>query len=121
MNFQPELAAKVMAGEKTVTRRVASRNPRSPWARGGCSLAVGKDYAVCPGRGKNAIGRIEILSVELLHLGQGLTRAEARAEGFDSVQAFKDAWKEINGSWSDGVQVWRIEFRVVQPTIGDPR
>ena len=37
MNFRPELAEKVMAGEKTVTRRVASENPRSPWYVGGCS------------------------------------------------------------------------------------
>lgn len=33
MNFKPELAAKVMSGEKTVTRRLVSENPRSPWWR----------------------------------------------------------------------------------------
>jgi hypothetical protein len=57
MNFRPELAEKVMAGEKTVTRRLVSDNPRSPWYVGGCSLNVGQDYAVCPGRGKDAIRR----------------------------------------------------------------
>ena len=43
---------------KTVTRRLVSDNPRSPWFEGGCSLKAGRDYAVCPGRGKNAIGRV---------------------------------------------------------------
>jgi len=38
--FRPDPAAKVMAGEKTVTRRLVSVNPRSP---------------CCPGRGKHAI------------------------------------------------------------------
>jgi hypothetical protein len=33
VNFQRELAEKVMAGEKTVTRRLVSDNPRSPWWR----------------------------------------------------------------------------------------
>ena len=113
MNFQPELAAKVMAGEKTVTRRLVSLNPRSPWSRERCSLVVGRDYAVCPGRGKNAIGRVRIVSVEQLHLGQRMTTAEARAEGFSSRAEFKSAWIDINGEWSDGVLVWRVEMETL--------
>lgn len=115
MNFKPELAERVMRGEKTVTRRLVSSNPRSPWFEGGCSLKVGHTYAVCPGRGKNAIGRVRIVSVDKRHLGQGLTTAEARAEGFADRGEFRSAWTEINGSWSDGVLVWRVEFAVVQP------
>jgi hypothetical protein len=28
--------------------------------------------------------------------------------------AFKAAWRTISGEWSDGVLVWRIEFRVAR-------
>jgi hypothetical protein len=58
VNFRPELAEKVMRGEKTVTRRIASTNPRSPWYSDRCGLKTGRDYAVCPGRGKHALGRV---------------------------------------------------------------
>ncbi len=66
MNFQPALARLVMAGEKTVTRRLASKNSRSPWARGGCGLRVEGSCAVCPGRGKRAIGRVTVVDVAVL-------------------------------------------------------
>lgn len=112
MNFQPELAAKVMAGEKTVTRRLCSTNPRSPWWRGACALKVGRDYAVCPGRGKPAIGRVRVLRAELEHLGQ-VTTLDAKREGFHGRGEFRRAWEQINGSWSDVLLVWRIEFEVV--------
>lgn len=113
MNFQPELAEKVMAGEKTVTRRVASDNPRSPWYRHRCALQVGRDYAVCPGRGKHAIGRVRILSARVGPLGW-LTEAEARAEGFSSAMAFAEAFADINGKYRDNTLVWRVEFEVVR-------
>ncbi len=56
MNFRPELAAKVLDGSKTVTRRRMSDNPRSPWWRGGCKVWFAYSYAVCPGRGKHSSG-----------------------------------------------------------------
>ncbi len=64
MNFKPELADAVMARRKTVTRRKVSENPRSPWWRERCAYRVGQDVAICPGRGKHAIGRARIISVE---------------------------------------------------------
>lgn len=111
MNFQPELAAKVMAGEKTVTRRLTSVNPRSPWFAGRCSLIVGESYAVCPGRGKVAIGRVRIVSVRQEELGF-LSTAEAQREGFAGSGHFFEAWKQINGSYDATTLVWRVEFRV---------
>lgn len=118
MNFRPELAAKVMSGEKTVTRRLGSANPRSPWWHGGCSLKPGRDYAVCPGRGKNAIGRVRVLNVRretLIPIGVGRRReAEALYEGFATAEAFIVAWTEINGHWDPLARVWRVEFEVVR-------
>ena len=113
MNFRPELAAKVMGGEKTVTRRLVSDNPRSPWWREKCSLQVGKTYAVCPGRGKHAIGRVQILSVERVALWSVTTEGEAQKEGFASVHPFADAWVAINGTYDPDAVVWRVEFEAV--------
>ena len=115
MNFRPELAEKVMVGEKTVTRRLVSDNPRSPWFRQRCSLEVGKDYAVCPGRGTHAIGRVRVVRVSRQALHLALDPGEARREGFTNATAFYEAWKKINGGWDDMALVWRIEFTAVQP------
>jgi hypothetical protein len=115
MNFRPELAQAVMAGRKTVTRRLMSDNPRSPWFRGACSLKVGQTYAVCPGRGKNAIGRVRIVAVDLIDLGT-MDLDEARAEGFNSVREFFEAFHGINrGKQHDAyTPVWRIAFEVAE-------
>lgn len=112
MNFKPELAEKVMAGEKTVTRRLANDNPRSPWYINSSSLRVGRDYAVCPGRGKDQIGRVRIVDLELMRLGR-LDYAEARREGFRDCNHFEGIWQAINGSYNEQALVWRVEFEVV--------
>lgn len=112
MNFRPELAEKVMAGDKMVTRRLVSDNPRSPWWREKCALEVGRDYAICPGRGKNAIGRVRIVRVTKQLLVR-LTNAEARGEGFASAIEFEKAWTEINGGYDPQANVWRVQFEVV--------
>lgn len=109
MNFQPELADKVVRGEKTVTRRAMSENPRSPWWETRCSLRPGRDYAVCPGRGKHAIGRVRVVTVLPQLLGW-VGDAEAVREGFETPEAFANAWLAINGSYS--TPVWRVEFEV---------
>lgn len=109
MNFQPELAAKVMAGEKTVTRRRMSENPRSPWWRLDCSLQCDRTYAVCPGRGKPAIGRVKILAVGKARLGD-ISDSEAVREGFAHRGKFIEAWEQINGQYDPDEIVWRVEF-----------
>ncbi len=110
MNFLPDLAQKVLAGEKTVTRRLASDNPRSPLSAADCQLVPGRRYAVCPGRGRHAIGSAQVASVVLGPLGQ-LDTAEARREGFDTVAAFEAAFTGINGGVYDPARmVWRVEL-----------
>lgn len=112
MNFRPELAAKVMAGEKTQTRRLVSHNPRSPWWHVECGYKVGRDYAVCPGRGKHAIGRIRITETMQLRLGGTLSLADAQAEGFASRDEFRLAWIDINGGYDSHAMVWIVKFEV---------
>lgn len=114
MNFREDLARKVMAGEKTVTRRLVSDNPRSPWWGERCSYRVGQDVAVCPGRCKHAIGRAAVTAVSLERLGN-ITDAEARAEGFAGRPAFVDAWAAINGRFDPMAIVWRVGLRAIAP------
>lgn len=109
MNFRPKLADDVMGGTKTVTRRIATDNPRAVWFRGGCKIKPGRDYAVTPGRSKHAIGRVVVTSTTLEPLGH-LDDAEAQREGFTSAAEFEKGFAEINGSYDPTVEVWRVEL-----------
>lgn len=121
MMFRPHLADLVMAGEKTVTRRVCSDNPNSPWFRDRCALNVDQDYAIQPGRGKPAIGRAVVTSVQRQRLGH-LSDEEARAEGFADSVEFEEVFAAINGVYDPDVEVWRIGLRALPPTDeGSPR
>lgn len=115
MIFERELADKVMAGDKTVTRRLCSDNPRSPWWREKCALAPGKVVTVNPGRGVVNIGRIEVVSARRMLLREGFgvwPDREAQLEGFETFEKFRRAWPEINGEWDPEALVWRVEFKV---------
>lgn len=113
MIFRPELAAKVMAGEKTVTRRALSENPRSPWWKERCRYTVGKTFTVNPGRGKTGIGEARVTHCAQVLLGS-LETSDAQREGFDTIAEFVDGWTRINGSFDTTERVWRIAFEVLQ-------
>ncbi len=104
MNFKPDLAAKVMSGDKTVTRRLVSDNPRSPWWREKCAYRVGQEVAICPGRGKHQIGKARVVRVS----------RQPQAEGFASTEAFCEAWMAINGDYDPMALVWRIGLEAVR-------
>lgn len=112
MNFRPELAAKAVSGSKTVTRRLVSDNPLSPWYRHRCGYQPGKVFTVNPGRGKVNIGRARVVSVRLERLGH-LSDEEARREGFEDAAAFEAAFVSINGVYRPLTLVWRIEFQAL--------
>lgn len=114
MIFRPELAEKVLAGEKTVTRRVPSHKPRSPWYRERCALRPGRSYAVQPGRSKHSIGRVAVTSVQLVALGI-LSDDEARREGFANAAEFGQVWSAMHGHYDPTELVWRVEFRLIHP------
>lgn len=111
--FRPELAAAVMAGTKTVTRRPVRDNPRSPWFSERCALNVGQDYAVQPGRAKPAIGRAAVTSIQLEQLGR-LTQREAEREGFGSPTEFEEAIAALHGGYDPERFVWVIGLEAVR-------
>lgn len=80
---------------------------------------VGSQQAIVPGRGKPGIGRkIRFIAIRWEPL-QDITEADARAEGVDSVEEYKQLWELINGKtkgarWDDNPIVWVITFEVVK-------
>jgi len=109
MNFKPELVEKILAGEKTQTRRAISDNPRSPWWREECSLKVNRAYALCPGRGKNQVGKVVVTDVAQKFLGR-MHYQDALAEGFGSVEEFRAYWERMHGSYDPNQIVWKVSF-----------
>lgn len=121
MNFKPELAAKVLDGSKTVTRRPV-KDLEKP-----CRYRVNRSYGVQvpqtdgpgKGRGGKQLGRIAVVSVYRQRLGSiQLVEdgpLEARREGFATVREFFDYWCWLYGEFDPGLFVDRIEFRLLHP------
>lgn len=108
MQFQPELAALILAGRKTQTRRPfipfnretrlgdtviencwlkiaqVNRNLRLKWR-------VGETYAVQPGRGKPTIARIRLLRIRREDV-RDISFADALSEGFSNRRDFWRTW-----------------------------
>jgi hypothetical protein len=130
VNFTPDMLAKVLAGEKTQTRRpikpgekytgiaymlgspgsiqtVKDRNGRLKWRHN-------NSYAIAPGRGKHAVGRIIITNIRI-ERPINISDADARAEGFDSKEAFWDKLRELYGPNTDlTILYWALTFSLVQ-------
>jgi len=100
--------------------------------------AVGYVYAVRPGRGQKAVGRIRITNIRREHV-QDISEADAIAEGmtdtyFDGLPSYKnrvipghlcraafaDTWTTIHTKpgtrWEDDPEVWVLEFELVRET-----
>jgi len=128
---------KVLAGQKTQTRRIVK--PEHWEFCDGPELAidtvfygtrikwqVGRTYAVQPGRGKPAVGRIKITAIRKERV-QDITEADAVAEGFAGLcgygvymeprDHFFEAWNEINNRpgcrVEDKPAVWVLELEQV--------
>lgn len=102
MIFKPELSKLVLQGRKTQTRRRVQdgKKPR---------YHAGKSYAVQPGRGKPAVGRITVTDVQLAYLGD-IDLRDAKREGFRTRQEFVDYWTGLHGRFDPDVRVWVISF-----------
>lgn len=115
---------KVLAGQKTQTRRLArdsdrlwtvqiddglsekvlKRGNRTKWR-------TGRSYAVQPARGKKSVARIRLLDIRYQHLGY-VSEEDARAEGFANLTEFSQAWTTIHGHFEPQQAVWVLEFRL---------
>jgi hypothetical protein len=121
MMFTEPLAAKIVKGEKTQTRRRISPKPRSPW-REPAGMApfrdwtypVGKVFTINPGRGVTRVAECEVIDRRLQALVD-LTDAEAQAEGFAHRQAFFEAWRQINRGSDAAERVHVVKFKLVGP------
>lgn len=102
MIFGFEIADKVLAGEKTETRR-RGRGDES------CRYVPGRDYAVQRGRGMYSEGRVLVASVEREVLGL-ITDEGARREGFEDRAAFFRYWAGLHGYVNMAERVWVISF-----------
>lgn len=103
MIFRPELAQLVLDGKKTQTRRPV-REPE-------CRYKVGKTYAVQPGRGKAALGRIYVESVERAQLGE-IGGGDAIREGFPTREDLFEYWRGLYGTLDLAQRVDIITFRL---------
>lgn len=115
MIFSPKSIEAILEGRKTVTRREAV--PGKP-----CRYQSGRTYAVQPGRGKKAVARIRIRSVQpeawFGYYALGDMDREARREGFETWSELCAAWCKLNpkahrNGKPTGPNVW-IWFELVK-------
>jgi hypothetical protein len=113
----------ILRGEKTQTRRVVkagetlSYDENTIWQNVRIKWQVGSTYALQPGRGKSAVGRIRLTSIEYALL-QDMGTSEAIAEGYSSIAEYARVWDSINTRkgtrWADNPAVWVFTFEVVE-------
>lgn len=130
MQFTPEMADAILAGRKTritLPKRIMG-DGMTHWYETECPLAVGKDYAVCPGRGKQ-VARIKIVAVyEAADINTldtpafegSLAYDHAEREGFACAAQFREKWFSLYDQdnprrWCP---VWVIDFALVPPGEG---
>lgn len=117
MIFPEILVARVLSGEKTVHRGLAIDDQDSPWWSERCFYRPRGRYSIKAGRAKPVLGLVRVTALPRLERLGDITADEARREGYNSVEAFANAW---HGHWPDE-RVWRVEFEVVRRGEGTQR
>ncbi|MBZ0291403.1 MAG: ASCH domain-containing protein [Anaerolineae bacterium] len=134
MIFTPEHCELILSGCKTQTRRVVKggeillevSNCHMVYIKNRIKWEVGKTYALQPGRGKKAVGRIRITDIRKEPL-QELSTEDAIAEGVvlkDYVGPrlrYSNLWDSINTRkgirWNDNPDVWVITFEMAADQV----
>lgn len=103
MMFDVYTVSQILAGNKTVTRRMPfSRRPAVP----------NHYHKLKIDRTVKTYGLILILSCELEKLSN-LTNEEAIKEGFNNKEHYLKYFKYLNGDVNENQLVWRIEFELM--------
>ena len=119
----------VLSGRKTQTRRLMKDNEyganpphgngiRYVTSGGRHRFEVGAVYAVQPGRGKKAVGRIRITEIRNERV-QAISESDAIAEGVNSVAEYRQLWDSIyegqpEKQWGANPEVWVVTFEAVK-------
>jgi hypothetical protein len=104
--FKKALLEKILAGEKTETRRSCKRKP------GVQVYDVGQVVGIRGGYTKySAYIRITAKRREKL---DDITEDGTKREGCTSVEDFKATWIRVAGKWTPGLLVWVYNFVLLQ-------
>ena len=102
MLFKKDLLAKILDGSKVQTRRLSTR-----------TYTPGRTYGVTCRRYQKPQAHITILRASQQRLGD-ITLADVKAEGFNTLEEFKETWAKINGNWNPDQIVTAYEFRKIE-------
>lgn len=102
--FKRKHLLKIVAGEKTQTRRTHVRE----WK-------VGKTYGLRDRWFTAPQGHITITRKFRQRLGE-ISEADVRAEGYSNLAEFQKAWEEIYGPWDPQQIVTAYEFKTARKT-----
>ena len=105
MLFKKSLIAKVIDGSKTQTRRGTAR-----------TYKVGRTYGVTCRRYQKSQAHIQILKAQQQRLCD-ISLADVKAEGFNTLEEFKETWIKINGSWNPDQTVTAYKFQLTKPEV----
>jgi len=106
--FKPEHVEPILDRRKTETRRLGKRRWREGAIHQCRTKLFGKPFA-----------RVRILEVRRKPLG-ALNDDDARAEGYESREAYREAWERIYGNWDSQELVWVVRFELVSTCLHRP-
>ena len=103
MIFDVYCVSQILAGNKTVTRRMSNgRRPAVP----------GHIHKLKIDRTNKTYGSILINSCDIVRLGD-LTNEEAIREGFNDKEHYMRYFHYLNGDVDDDELIWRVSFELL--------
>lgn len=105
----------ILNDKKTETRRLINPgenlldNPIRVEMNGRIKWQVGRPYAIQPSRGQKAVGRIRLTDIKIQPLGQ-MSHEDALAEGYESLDGFRQTWLQIHDQFDPDQAVWVLTF-----------